>query len=188
MARKLVATLFYSVDGRATRPDTFQFDAFDQELAQLMTDSIGRIDDAILGRNSYNEWSSYWPAATEGPDAGFADFINSTPKHVASTSLQPQDITWSNTQLIDDDLITYIRNLKEQPGRDIAIQGSLSVVRQCVEAGIMDEITLITHPVIVGTGPTLFEGLPLTRLQLISASTTSKGNVVATYGPRSEAI
>ncbi|WCV10548.1 hypothetical protein [Corynebacterium silvaticum] len=55
MTRKLVATLFYSVDGRATRPDTFQFDAFDQELAQLMTESIGRIDDAILGRNSYNE-------------------------------------------------------------------------------------------------------------------------------------
>lgn len=100
---------------------------------------------------------------------------------MASTSLQPQDITWSNTQLIDDNLITYISNLKEQPGRDIAIQGSLSVVRQCVEAGIMDEITLIMHPVIVGTGPTLFEGLPLTRLQLISASTTSKGNVIATY-------
>lgn len=186
MTRKLVATLFYSVDGRATRPDAFQFDAFDQELAQLMTESIGHIDDAILGRNSYNEWSSYWPAVTEGPDAGFADFINSTPKHVASTSLQPQDITWSNTKLIDDNLITYISNLKEQPGRDIAIQGSLSVVRQCVEAGIMDEITLIMHPVIVGTGPTLFEGLPLTRLQLVSASTTSKGNVIATYGPRPE--
>lgn len=84
MTRKLVTTLFYSVDGRATRPDTFQFDAFDQELAQLMTESIGRIDDAILGRNSYNEWSAYWPAVTEGPDAGFADFINSTPKHVAA--------------------------------------------------------------------------------------------------------
>ncbi|QBB93395.1 Dihydrofolate reductase [Corynebacterium pseudotuberculosis] len=67
MNRKLVTTLFYSVDGRANRPDTFQFDAFDQELAQLMTESIGRIDDVVLGRNSYNEWSSYWPAVTEGP-------------------------------------------------------------------------------------------------------------------------
>ncbi|AFB72694.2 Hypothetical protein CpMEX30_1402 [Corynebacterium pseudotuberculosis] len=186
MNRKLVTTLFYSVDGRANRPDTFQFDAFDQELAQLMTESIGRIDDVVLGRNSYNEWSSYWPAVTEGPDAGFADFINSTPKHVASMSLQPQDITWSNTKLVHDDLISYIQNLKEQPGRDIAIQGSLSVVRQCVEAGILDEITLILHPVIVGAGSTLCEGIPLTRLQLISASTTSKGNVIITYGPRSE--
>ena len=184
MTRKLVASLFYSVDGVASDPHLFQFDSFDASLGQLMTEALGEITDNVLGRVSYQEWAGYWPEATEGPDAGFANFINGTPKHVASRSLTQEELTWENSQLISGDMLDYLRDLKEQPGGTIAVQGSLSVVRQCVEAGLMDELTLIIHPVIAGNGRRLFEGTETTRLALLRSQSTENGNIIATYGPR----
>lgn len=182
MSRKLVANLFYSVDGVAADPNLFQHDSFDDELAELMTAAISSIDENILGRVSYQMWADYWPTVTEGPDAGFAAFINGTPKHIASTTLT--EVTWQNSRLITGDLLDHVRALKEAPGGDIAIQGSMSIVRQCVAAGLVDRLTLIMHPVIAGTGQHLFDGIPQTRLTLLEVAGTSKGNVVVTYGPR----
>ncbi len=76
-----------------------------------------------------------------------------------------------------------MRDLKEQPGGEIAVQGSLSVVRQCVQAGLMDALTLIIHPALAGQGRRLFEGVEPTRLSLIDVQRTEKGNVLLTYGP-----
>lgn len=70
MARKLVANLFYSVDGVAADPYLFQHDSFDDDLARLMTEGIAKIDANILGRTTYTEWAGYWPNAVDGPDAG----------------------------------------------------------------------------------------------------------------------
>lgn len=81
-------------------------------------------------------------------------------------------------------MLDYLRDLKEQPGGTIAVQGSLSVVRQCVEAGLMDELTLIIHPVIAGNGRRLFEGTETQRLTLLRSQSTENGNIIATYGPR----
>ena len=184
MTRKLVANLFYSVDGVASDPHLFQFDSFDASLGQLMTEALGEITDNVLGRVSYQEWAGYWPEATEGPDAGFANFINGTPNHVASRTLTQEELTWENSQLISGDMLDYLRDLKEQPGGTIAVQGSLSVVRQCVEAGLMDELTLIIHPVIAGNGRRLFEGTETQRLTLLRSQSTENGNIIATYGPR----
>lgn len=182
MTRRLVATLFYSVDGVASDPYLFQHDSFDDDLGQLMTESIAAIDEAVMGRVTYTEWASYWPGH-DGPDAGFADFINGLRKHVASRTLTADEITWSNASLIEGDLLEHVRSLKETDGGDIAVQGSLSVVRQLVEAGLLDALTLIIHPAVAGTGRRLFEGAPATRLRLIEATTTTKGNLVVTYGP-----
>ncbi|QWW19308.1 dihydrofolate reductase family protein [Schaalia sp. 19OD2882] len=140
----------------------------------------------VLGRVTYQEWAPYWPTVTDGEDAGFADFINSTPKLVASRTLTPARITWRNCELIDGDMIEALSRLKEGEGGDIAIQGSLSVVRQCLEAGLMDELTLIIHPVVAAKGRGLFDTMATTRLELLSARATRKGNIVATYGPRRE--
>ncbi|MBF0697750.1 dihydrofolate reductase family protein [Actinomyces bowdenii] len=182
MTRQLISTLFYSVDGVASDPFRFQHDSFDADLAGLMTEAIGRIDDVVLGRVTYGEWAGYWPGHT-GEDAGFADFINGVRKHVASRTLSPKELTWSGASLIEGDLLEHVRALKAAEGGDIAVQGSLSVVRQLVEAGLIDALTLIIHPAIAGSGRSLFEGSPATRLRLINASSTQKGNVVAVYGP-----
>ncbi|QNH95338.1 dihydrofolate reductase family protein [Corynebacterium anserum] len=181
MTRRLTATLFYSIDGIAPDPYKFQRDSFDAGLAQFIDESIEHVDDTILGRTSYTEWADYWPIVTDGPDARFAAFINHTRKHIASRHLTQDDLNWENSTLITGDLVEYVRALKETEGRDIAVQGSLSVVRQLVDAGLIDTLTLIIHPAIAGKGRGLFQGALPTRLKLHDVQTTELGNILITY-------
>jgi dihydrofolate reductase len=184
MSRTVIAALFQSIDGIASDPFKFQFDSFDEEMGQWMTAAINGVDDCILGRVSYTEWADYWPHQTEGPDSLFADFINPSPKHVASRTLTSADLTWENSSLITGDLIEFVRELKAGEGGKIAVEGSMSVVRQLVEARLIDELTLAIHPVVAGTGRRIFEDGAITRLELRDVQRTSKGNLLATYGPR----
>lgn len=186
MTRKLISSLFHSVDGVASAPNLFQFDSFDEELGQWMTGAINSVGDCILGRTSYEEWAGYWPNITSGEDTIFADFINSTPKHVASRTLSPEDLTWSNSTLITGDLVDYVSTLKEGTGTDIAVQGSLSIVSQLLEAGLIDALTLAIHPVVAGAGRGIFDGDAPKRLSLTDVQKTSKGNLLVTYGPRQD--
>jgi dihydrofolate reductase len=183
MTRRLIARLFTSVDGVVSAPNTFQFDSFDDDLARIVGGSIAQVDDVILGRVMYQQWAGYWPAA--GLADPFADFINPVAKHVASRTLTPSDITWANAELIEGDLESFVRALKQTDGRDISIEGSISVVRQLFLAGLVDTLTLIVHPVIAGPGERLFGGdVTTTRLRLIGHEVTSSGNAVMTYALR----
>lgn len=182
--RKLIAGLFHSIDGVVEAPYKFQFDSFDEDLAASLTAIQERVDTVLMGRIGYEEWAGYWPTATQ--DGDFADFINTTPKHVASDTLSGP-LSWQNSTLIEGDLLDFVRDLKQQPGRDIAAMGGISLVRQLLFAGLMDELMLITHPVIAGEGRHLFEpGDPTTRLELIGSQQTAKGNIVQTYRKRAE--
>lgn len=186
MTRRLISSLFHSVDGVASAPNLFQFDSFDEELGQWMTGAINSVGDCVLGRTTYEEWAGYWPNMTSGEDTMFADFINSTPKHVASRSLSPEDLTWSNSTLITGDLVDYVRTLKDGTGTDIAVQGSLSVVSQLLDAGLIDALTLAIHPVVAGGGRGIFDDDAPKRLSLTDVQRTSKGNLLVTYGPRQD--
>ncbi|HEU4383737.1 MAG TPA: dihydrofolate reductase family protein, partial [Anaeromyxobacteraceae bacterium] len=136
----------------------------------------------ILGRAGYQAWAGYWPDARA--DQGFAAFINTVPKFVASRTLEGP-LSWQNSTRIEGDLETFVRGLKSRQGGEIAVMGGLSLVRQLLFAGLLDELTLITHPVIAGRGRRLFEPTdPTTRLELKDATRTSKGNVVSTYRHR----
>lgn len=181
--RKVTAGLFYSVDGVAETPDQFQFDSFDDELGALLGGVMGEVDTVLMGRQGWQEWAGYWPNAQQ--DMDFAGFINAMPKHVASRTLKPSDMAaWSNSTLIEGDLESFVRGLKQQPGGTIAVMAGMSLVRQLLVAGLMDELTLIVHPVVAGKGRRLFEDTPTTRLNLIGSQITSKGNAVLTYGKR----
>ena len=107
-------------------------------------------------------------------------------KYVASRTLKPADMAaWQNSSLIEGDVESFVRQLKATEGGDIAAMAGMSLVRQLLLAGLMDELTLIIHPVVAGKGRRLFEdGTPTTRLELIRSQVTSKGNVIATYGKR----
>ncbi len=183
MSRTVIAALFQSLDGIASDPFNIQFDSFDHEVGEWMTTAIGGVDDCLLGRVTYQEWENYWPNHTEGEDAPFADFINSTPKHVASTTLSQGDLRWENSTLIQGDLVDFVRDLKGTDCGKIAVEGSMSVVRQLVEASLVDELTLAIHPALAGSGRSLFEGGTTTRLALKDVQRTSRGNLLATYGP-----
>lgn len=185
MSRTLIAAPFFSVDGAASNPNEFQYDFFDEGLGAFMTRTLERIDEVILGRVTYEMWAPYWSTfSSDGPDQAYADFINSATKHVVSRTLAPEDLTWSGSRLVEGELLDYVRALKETEGGAIGVQGSMSVIRQLVEAGLVDELTLIVHPAIAGaSGCGLFEGAAPTRLRLLSVETTEKGNILATYGP-----
>lgn len=185
--RTVVSGLFHSVDGAVEGPDQWQFDSFDAELGELMTRTIGRLDETVMGRVTYQEWADYWPNSVPSEDNPFAEFINTVPKHVASTTLTGP-LEWQNARLIDGDLHDHVRALKESDGRDIGVQGSISIVRDLFLAGLLDELILITHPVVAGGSyRRLFHpGDPTTRLELTDVSRTTAGNVVQTYCRRTD--
>lgn len=183
--RKITAGYFHSLDGVVTDPDKWQFDSFDDDLGTMLGETMSRIDTVLLGRQGYTEWARYWPDAKA--DEGFASFINRVRKFVASRTLAPGDITWQNTRLIEGDVQAFARELKAGEGGDIAVMGGFSLTRQLFFGGLLEELTLITHPVVAGRGRRLFEaGDPVTRLELRDCRRTSRGNVVTTYGLRPE--
>ena len=182
--RKVTAGLFHSIDGVVEAPFNFQFDRFDDELGQELGKTMASTDAVILGRVGYLDWAGYWPETKE--DAGFAKFINTVPKYVASRTLKGK-LTWTNAELIKGDVGEFVRELKQKPGKDIAVMASTTLLRHLFFAGLVDDLTLITHPVVAGKGRHLFEPTdPTTRLELKRSIVTSKGNVVSTYGLKAQ--
>lgn len=181
--RKLTAGFFHSIDGVVEAPNLWQFDAFDAELGAALGEVMGKVDTVLMGRVGYSEWAGYWPNAEADQD--FAAFINTVPKHVASRTLAPADLTWQNSTLIPGELEAFVRDLKSRDGGEIAVMGGISLARQLLFADLLDELSFFTHPVVAGAGRHFFEPTdPTTRLRLIGSSITSKGNAVLTYGLR----
>jgi dihydrofolate reductase len=180
--RRVTAGLFSSVDGVVESPNLWQFDSFDAQLARGMTAMIERVDTVVLGGVTYREWSGYWPDADAGNE--FTGFINPIDKHVATRSMTgPLD--WQNSRRIDADLLDFVAGLKAGDGGDIAVCGSISVVRQLLFAGLLDSLMLMVHPVIAGAGRHLFEPTdPTTRLRLDEAEYTDAGNALLSYSLR----
>jgi dihydrofolate reductase len=183
--RKVVTGLFISLDGVVEAPDQWQH-AFDEEMGAELARSLEKADAVLLGRVTYQEWSGYWPDVTGGDDAGFADWINKSPKYVVSTTLD--DVSgWANSTLLGGDLVGAVTRLKAGDGGDISVAGSPSVVRSLLDAGLLDELVLLIHPVVAGGGRAkLFaDDTALKQLELVDARPTSSGTIIAAYRPRS---
>jgi dihydrofolate reductase len=181
--RKVTAGLFHSIDGVVEAPFRWQGDSFDDDLGQILNEVMGRVDTVLLGRVGYEEWAAYWPKTKA--DGDFAEFINAVPKHVATRTLKGP-LAWSNSHVIEGDVEAFVRDLKARDGGEIAVMGGISLVRQLFLAGLLDELSLITHPVIAGENQRhLFQaGDPTTQLKLVKNQVTAKGNVVSTYAVR----
>ena len=178
--RKVTAGLFVSLDGVAESPDQWQF-AFDEEMGAAMSRMLAEQDAILLGRVTFTEWAGYWPTATDEP---FATWINTTPKYVASTTLTSVD-GWANSTLITGSVADYLATLRQQDGGTIGTAGSPTLVRSLLAQGLLDELTLLIHPVVAGGGrKRLFaDDDPLTRLELTASESTSSGVIIATYTP-----
>jgi dihydrofolate reductase len=176
--RKVVSGLFISLDGVVEAPNKWQFDVFDDQLGEILTTNINKEDDILLGRVTYQEWAAYWPTATV--DLSFADHMNNTPKHVVSSTLSNVD-DWQNSTLVRDPA-THIGELKQGSGNNIGVGGSPSVVQWLIKNNLLDELVLVVHPVIAGTGKRLFDdSFDVKRLDLTNNVTTGTGVVVLTY-------
>ena len=183
--RKVIAGMFISLDGVTEAPNQWQFENFDADMATAMGAHVAAEDTILLGRITYQEWAPYWPDSNDDP---YGHHINNTPKYVVSTTLDKVAWgQWDNVTLIKSNLAEEIATLKRQPGNNIGIAGSATLVHSLLQADLIDELTLMIHPVIVGHGKRLFkDGGSLKRLQLVYSKATVTGVMILTYHRRAE--
>ena len=180
--RKIIASLFTTVDGVVEAPEKWHFPYFDEEMGAIVG-SLMR-DTQLLGRKSYETFAASWPhrEAAGGPDAALATQIGDTRKIVVSN--QQLEFTWRNSEQLQGDLIDAVIALKAEPGGDIATAGSISIVRQLLDAGLIDELHLLVDPIAVRSGMRLFDDRGSTvPLSLISSSALDNGVLHLVYGP-----
>jgi dihydrofolate reductase len=178
--RKIVAGLFISLDGVVEAPENWQMPYFNDEMGEAVGTKMAAADTMLLGRRTYQEFADFWP--NQPSDEEFADQINSIPKLVASTTLDRVD--WQNSTLIRGNVAEELAKLKEQPGKDINVTGSVTLVQSLLRDDLLDELGLLVHPIVVGTGKRLFEpGSGQIPLTLVDSQTFSTGVVSLTYQP-----
>jgi len=137
-------------------------------------------DAYLFGRKNYDKMAAHWPTAPD--DDPYARHLNTTPKYVASTTLQR--VEWQNSTLIEGDVADAVAELKEQPGRNIVVLGSGQLVQTLIEHDLVDEYFLAVFPIVLGSGKRLFrEADRARRLSLVDSKATSTGGVMLTYRP-----
>jgi dihydrofolate reductase len=143
-----------------------------------------RSEALLQGRRTYQVSSTAWPERAGTGDA-FADWINGAQKYVVSDTLNEPDLTWQPTTIIRSaDLVNEVSALRERPGGDIYIYGSLSIVRALLAADLVDELVLMIEPITLGGGKTLFPSDGQVRtFELISAESAATGVQVCRYRP-----
>jgi len=183
--RKLVANLFISLDGVVEEPGNWHFPYFNDEMGAAVDTVLSSADTMLLGRKTYDDHAGAWPEreAAGGEDAEFAKLLGDARKIVVSR--QQLELTWRNSEQLEGDLVEAVTALKSEPGdANIAISGSISVVRQLLAAGLLDELRLLVHPIAVRKGMRLFdEGEPPIPLKLLSSEAFSTGVLSLVYGP-----
>jgi dihydrofolate reductase len=184
--RKVIAGLFLSLDGVMESPEKWHFPYFNDEMGEAVGAAMAAADAMLLGRVTYQEFASYWPGVSS-EDQPFADHMNNTPKYVVSTTLDK--VEWNNSTLIKGNVAEEISKLKQQPGKNIGITGSATLVQSLLQEDLLDELGLMIHPVVVGTGRRLFEeGGGQKGLKLVDSRTFSTGVVSLTYQPDREEV
>jgi dihydrofolate reductase len=180
--RKVIVSEFVSLDGVFEAPDQWHFPYFNDEMGQEVGAAMGQADAMLMGRVLYEEWSAFWPQQ-DSEENPIAARMNGIQKYVVSTTLEGP-LGWNNSTLIGENVAEEISRLKQQPGKDISISGSGSLVRSLLKDGLIDELRLMVHPVVVGSGKRLFEeGGEQIALELVDSKTFSTGVVYLTYAP-----
>ena len=183
--RKITAGLFISLDGVVEAPDQWHFPYFNDEMGAAVDATLGAADTILLGRKTYDSFAGAWPEreAAGGEDAPMAKALGDARKIVVSN--QTLEFTWRNSEQLRGDLVEAVTALKNEPGdKNIGMSGSVSVVRQLLAVGLLDELHLLVHPIAVRKGMRLFdEGESTIPLTLISSETFKTGVLNLVYGP-----
>ena len=182
---KITSSLFMALDGVVEDPADWHFPYYNDEMGAAVDANQGGANIMVFGRKTYDSFAGAWPEreAAGEEDAPFAKALGDMRKIVASN--QQLEFTWRNSEQLEGNLIETVRALKNDPGSGhIALSGSVSVVRQLLTAGLVDELQLFVHPIAVGKGMRLFkDGGPTLPLKLISSQTFATGVLHLVYGP-----
>jgi dihydrofolate reductase len=167
--RKITAGLFISLDGVVEAPEEWHFPYFNEEMGEAAGGQLTDADTLVFGRETYDSFAGSWPGR-EAAGEEDADFVT---------------FTWRNSEQLQGDLVEAVTALKNEPSdRTIAIAGSISVVRQLLAAGLLDELHLLVHPIAVRKGMRLFdEGDASVPLELTSSKVFDTGVVYLVYQP-----
>jgi dihydrofolate reductase len=188
--RKIIVTMWITLDGFVAGPEgemDWISEIYDEAMGNYEFDLVSAADTLMLGRGTYNSFAGSWPKVPDNPNAspgevGYARRVNAMRKIVFSRTLAKAE--WHNTTLLRDIVPEEIEKLKQEPGGDIVIYGSVSIIQALTNLGLIDEYQLLIHPFILGGGVPLFQHIkePV-RLKLVNTKTHPSGVVVLYYQP-----
>jgi dihydrofolate reductase len=176
--RKLRAWLYMTLDGVVEAPETWVMP--DDEMYAEQTADYAASDALLLGRRTYEVFAASWPQ--RGSDVPNADWMNNTQKYVASTTLESPE--WQNTAVLEGDVSEAVSRLKQDDGETITLNGSAALLRSLLRAELVDELRLLLHPVVLGSGERLFDNREgLGALKLAECHAYDNGVVSLSYQP-----
>lgn len=178
--RKIKSYFFISLDGIVESPDKWHFPYFNDEMGAAIGAGAANVGAYLMGRVLYEEWAAFWP---EHADEPFGDVLNATKKYVVTTTLTSAH--WQNSEIVNGDVAAKVAALKAEDGGDIVMSGSATTVRWLLREGLLDELHLFVHPIVVGDRMArLFPpDQPQTKLELLNAETLATGVLSLTYAP-----
>ena len=190
--RRIVVATFVSLDGIMQAPGGPQEDPtggftlggwtaphFDEALGGAMGEIFGRPFDLLLGRKTYDIFAAHWPHVTD-PNDPIAGLFNQITKYVASRT-EPA-LSWQNSQWLGADAVATLQRLKGEDGPDLLVQGSSELLQALWRHGLVDELSVLTFPLLLGQGKRMFgDGAVPTGLKLAKSKTYPTGVIVANY-------
>lgn len=189
--RRVLCAAFVSLDGIMQAPGGPEEDPtggfahggwtyphWDEMMGGAMGESFGKPFDLLLGRKTWEIFAAHWPFTDEPP----ADLFNNATKYVATSSVEP--LAWKNSVRLEGDVPSAVGQLKQGEGPDLLTQGSSVLVQSLLAAGLVDELSLLIFPVLLGRGISLFgDSAKPGELELLSSQTSTTGVIIARYRP-----
>jgi dihydrofolate reductase len=190
----LTVTEFVTIDGVMQGPGGIEEDRsngfdqggwvvpwIDQDFGEIVDGWFTNADEFLLGRTTYDMMYPAWSQVTD-PDEVVAQKLNNLPKHIVSRTLRAPE--WTNSTVIDGDVVEAVRALKDKPGRELQVHGSAQLVQTLNHHNLVDEYRLLVFPVVLGTGKRLFgDGTVPIGFKTVATRTTSTGVVALTLRP-----
>lgn len=173
--RKIIVGENVTLDGVMEAPEKWSFPYQTEETGKSIADVMSRCDAMLLGRVTYQTFE----AAFAGQNEGIGGYLNGVPKYVVSSTMKRAD--WNNSTLISGSVVEQIVALKQQSGRDIAVNGSRTLIQTLLQHDLIDELALLVYPVL-GSGMRLFgDGLDPLAWKLVESTPTSSGVIILRY-------
>ena len=181
--RTLAITQNITVDGSIEfLGDWFDPADQDEQLLQESRLQTEHSDAMLLGRQTFEDFRGYWPQQTDD-STGITDELNEVHKYVVSTTMT--DPQWQNSTILSDDWLGQVHALKDQPGRDIVVTGSIRLGHALIAAGLVDEYRLFVYPVVQGRGRRLFpDGYEIPQLRTVRSEAYRNGVTLLHYASR----